>query len=61
MAYNVDVIPIKDDAGHWVSITVDGHEVERRGPYPDEQTAQDVGEKIAAERQLRIDRLRWLP
>jgi hypothetical protein len=55
----VDVIQSEDGAGHWASITVDGHEAERRGPYPDQQTAQAVGQRVAAERQLHIDRVRF--
>ena len=56
----VDVtIQTEDGAGHWASITVDRREVERRGPYPDQQTAQAVGQRVAAERQLHIDRVRF--
>ena len=39
-AMTIDITPIESDGQHWVSVNMDGHAMERRGPFPDADAAE---------------------
>jgi hypothetical protein len=51
MPMTIDIQPVKLDGQHWVNVIIGGHEMERRGPYPDADAAE-----LAAERLRRFGR-----
>jgi len=42
----IDIQPVKLDGKFYVGVTIDGHEMERHGPFPDADTAEDVAERM---------------
>jgi hypothetical protein len=47
-AMTIDIQLVETDGVHWVNLSMDGHEMERRGPYPDADTAEAMAMRIAA-------------
>ena len=39
----VQVEPVKLDGQHWVNVIIGGHEIDRRGPFLNADTAEIVG------------------
>ena len=44
----IAITPTETGGQFWVRISMDGHEMERRGPYPDADTAEVVATRLAA-------------
>ena len=40
--------PVEIDGQHWVSVNMDGHEMERRGPFPDADAAEAMAARLGA-------------
>jgi hypothetical protein len=47
----INIQPVKLDGQHWVNVIIGGHEIERRGPFLNADTAE-----IWAERMRRFSR-----
>ena len=43
-----NIRPIKTDGEHWISVSIDGCELKRRGPFPDATTAEATANRVAA-------------
>jgi hypothetical protein len=43
----VEVEPVKLDGQHWVSVTIGGSEMERRGPFADADEAESVAGRLS--------------
>ena len=44
----IAITPTETGGQFWVRISMDGHEMERRGPYPDGDTAEAMAVRLAA-------------
>jgi hypothetical protein len=42
----IDVGPIESNGEHYVSVTMDGHEMNRHGPYPNADEAEAVANRL---------------
>jgi hypothetical protein len=42
----VQVEPVKFDGQHWVDVSMDGHTMNRHGPFPDADTAEAMARRL---------------
>jgi hypothetical protein len=43
---SIDIRPIELDDKHYVGVIIDGHEMNRHGPYPDADTAGAMADRL---------------
>ena len=42
----INMQPVEIDGKFYIGVTIGGHEMERRGPFPDADTAEIVAERM---------------
>ena len=42
----IEIEPVELDGKYFIDVTIDGHAMERRGPFPDADTAETIAERM---------------